>query len=111
MNAALQQLIREAAEKAGSQNKLAKAIGETSGNVSCWMTGKRPCPDKFILAMARIAGRPPVATALEVYKERLGELAKTLAIGAVAMLCTFGASESARAAGATARLCATMYIM
>jgi DNA-binding transcriptional regulator YdaS (Cro superfamily) len=95
---ALETLIRDASRAAGGQNALARAIGETSGNVSNWLSGKRHCPDKHILQMARIAGRNPMQTAMEVYKERLGEVAKTLAIGAVATLCIFGANERALAA-------------
>jgi DNA-binding transcriptional regulator YdaS (Cro superfamily) len=94
----LKALIREASAKAGGQNALARAIGSTSGNVSAWASGKRPCPDEQVIRMARIAGKPPMATAVEVFKERLGELAKTLAIGAVVMLSTFGASDHALAA-------------
>jgi DNA-binding transcriptional regulator YdaS (Cro superfamily) len=95
----LKALIDEAAAIAGSQNKLAAAMGVTSGNVSEWRSGARHCPDKHVLQMARIAGRPPVRTALEVYKERLGELAKTLAIGAAAIMLSFGGNDAAACAG------------
>lgn len=94
----LQTLIREASAQAGSQNALARAIGDTSGNVSNWASGKRHCPDDKLLKIARIAGRNPIQAALEVYRERLGEAAKTLVIGAVAMLCISGANDRALAA-------------
>jgi DNA-binding transcriptional regulator YdaS (Cro superfamily) len=79
-------LIKAAAERAGNQNKLAAALGVSRGNVTDWAHGRTHVPDKHVLTMARIAGWRPVETALEVYKERLGELAKTLAIGAVTII-------------------------
>jgi DNA-binding transcriptional regulator YdaS (Cro superfamily) len=98
----LEVLIDEAAAIAGSQHKLAAAIGAQQGHISEWRKGKRPCPDKHVLQMARIAGHNPLRTALEVYKERLGELAKTLAIGAAAITLSFGANVDAACAGAPA---------
>jgi DNA-binding transcriptional regulator YdaS (Cro superfamily) len=83
----LAKLIDEATAIAGSQRKLAERLdGATQGHVSEWRSGTRPCPDKHILAMAQMVGRQPVATALAIYRDRLGELAKTLAIGAVVVL-------------------------
>jgi DNA-binding transcriptional regulator YdaS (Cro superfamily) len=86
----VQTLIVTAATNAGSQAKLAAALGVSRGNVTDWLHGRTHVPDKYVLSMARIAGWRPLETALEVYKERLGELAKTLAIGAVAIIATFG---------------------
>jgi hypothetical protein len=94
----LRDLIDEAITTAGSERKLAKAIGTFGPQINAWKHGNRPCPDEYIVRMARLVGRNPMATAVEVYKERLGELVRTLAIGAVAMLFTFGANDHALAA-------------
>jgi transcriptional regulator with XRE-family HTH domain len=82
-------LIKAASDAAGGQAALARAMGITRSRVTNWKAGEH-VPDKYVLAMARIAGWRPMETALEVYKERLGELAKTLAIGAVAIIATLG---------------------
>jgi len=91
----LETLIDTATAIAGSQHKLAAAIGAQQSHVSEWKAGKRACPDTHVLRMARIAGLNPLRTALEVYKERLGELAKTLAIGAVGITLAWPANDAA----------------
>lgn len=90
----LEKLIAEASAIAGSQNKLATALGTQSGVVSEWRNGLRHCPDKYVVAMARIAGRDPLRTALEVYKERLGKLALISLAGAVAIMSTFAPTDA-----------------
>ncbi|MHC2115362.1 YdaS family helix-turn-helix protein [Stenotrophomonas geniculata] len=46
--------IQMAVQAAGSQMALAKAIGAAPQFVSQWVTGRRPVPPKFALAIARI---------------------------------------------------------
>jgi DNA-binding transcriptional regulator YdaS (Cro superfamily) len=86
---ALTRLLDSASAAAGSDGKLGTALGVGRQRISHWRHQREHVPDKHILAMARIAGQPPLATALEVYRERLGELAKTLAIGVVAIIASF----------------------
>ena len=106
----LQKLIEEAAAIAGNESKLAAALNVSRGNLSDWKHDRSPCPDKHVLAMARIAGKQPMQTALEVYKERLGKLASTLATGAAVTL-VFGLTGGAPPAAAHGftDLCTTMY--
>jgi DNA-binding transcriptional regulator YdaS (Cro superfamily) len=92
-------LIDAAADQAGNKARLAAALGVSRGNVTDWREGRTHVPDKHILQMARIAGWRPLETAVEVYKERLGELAKTLAIGAAAIMLSFGGNDAAACAG------------
>lgn len=96
-------LIDQAARIAGNDAKLAAAIGASRGNVSDWRAGRYSPPDRHILAMARLAGLPPIPTAIEIYTERLGKLAATttraIALGAVATLF-YGANDRAQAAAA-----------
>jgi len=89
-------LIEQAAKAAGGQAALARALGVARGRVTDWKAGREHVPDKHVLQMARVAGWRPLETALEVYKERLGELAKTLAIGAAAIISIFvgGAADA-----------------
>jgi hypothetical protein len=91
-------LIDTAARCAGSQAALARAIGATRSQITDWKAGRAHVPDKSVLAMARVAGWNPMHTAMEVYKGRLGELAKTLAIGAVAITLACVGAGDARAA-------------
>jgi DNA-binding transcriptional regulator YdaS (Cro superfamily) len=86
----VKRLIDAASETLGSQAELARALKVPRSSITNWKNGHEHVPDKHVLAMARLAGWRPMETALEVYKERLGELAKTLAIGAVAIIATFG---------------------
>jgi DNA-binding transcriptional regulator YdaS (Cro superfamily) len=87
-------LIEASAKTLGSQAALARELGVSRASVTNWKTGHEHVPDKHVLKMARIAGWRPLETAMEVYKERLGELAKTLAIGAVAIISTLGAGSA-----------------
>jgi DNA-binding transcriptional regulator YdaS (Cro superfamily) len=96
----LEVLIDSAVAIAGSQRKLAQAMGVQQGHISEWRSKARSCPDKHILQMARIAGMHPLRTALEVYKERLGELARTLAIGVAVTLAALQGNDAAAYAGA-----------
>jgi len=52
----LDQLITKAAEKAGSDYKLAQLLEVSRGNVSDWRKGRRPCPAAEQALMADIAG-------------------------------------------------------
>ena len=95
----LETLIDRAAERAGNRQKLAKALGVSHSNVSEWRSGKRPCPEERLLAMARMVSARPVDTALAVIRDRLGKLATTSLAGVVAIICTFAGSDDAHAAG------------
>lgn len=113
----VQKVIDLAATKCGSQNALAKTLGMPSGTVSAWRNLKQACPPKHVVRMAEIAGLEPNATARAVYMEwkerqitaKLGKLTKAVALGGVAMLTIFGASERAQAAADRGEKCATMY--
>lgn len=94
MSKRVKALIDAATVNYGTQTKLAAQIGVPKSSISNWAHGREAVPDKHVIALARAAGWPPVATALEVYKERLGKLVKTLAIGGVVMSLTFGARDA-----------------
>jgi DNA-binding transcriptional regulator YdaS (Cro superfamily) len=97
----LRELITAAELIAGGTRKLAAVLGESPSNISKWRSGARHCPDEKIVRMAQIAGMPPKETLGEVAWRRLGKLATTSALGAVAMLLGFGiAGRDAHAAGA-----------
>lgn len=94
-------LIDKASEVTGSQNKLAVALGTTSGRISDWRTGRAHCPNEKIARMAQIAGLDPKATLGEVIWRSLGKLATTSLRGVgligVAISLTFGARDAAAA--------------
>lgn len=52
----IQALIHEASAKAGSQRKLAAALGYHPANVTEWLQGKRACPVQAQALMADLAG-------------------------------------------------------
>jgi DNA-binding transcriptional regulator YdaS (Cro superfamily) len=99
MSQRVKALIDAAAVNYGSQAKLARHIGVTPSTVSNWKSSHEHVPDKHVLHLARAAGWPPIATALEVYKERLGKLAKTLPIGGAAIMLTFARRAADRQFG------------
>jgi DNA-binding transcriptional regulator YdaS (Cro superfamily) len=95
----LAELIERAETHLGGTRKLAAALGESPSNVTKWRKGERHCPDEKIIRMAQMLGLPPRQTWSEVAWHRLGKLATTSALGAVAMLGLFGIrTEDARAA-------------
>lgn len=53
----LESLIHASAERAGSDYKLAKAIGYTRQEISMWKARKRPCPIAAQALMAAMAER------------------------------------------------------
>jgi len=55
----LDQLIKLASEKAGSDYKLAKMLDVSRGNVGDWKNGRRTCPAADQVLMAQIAGLEP----------------------------------------------------
>lgn len=55
----LDQLIDEAAKKAGNDAQLAKMLHVTRQTVSHWRHGHKPCPAADQTLMASIAGLPP----------------------------------------------------
>lgn len=68
-------LIDKAVEVMASEAALARSLHVSPSNVNEWRHERRPCPDKHIVAMAKIIGRDPRAVAAEVYLARLGKLA------------------------------------
>jgi DNA-binding transcriptional regulator YdaS (Cro superfamily) len=95
-------LIDKATEQCGTQAQLARVLGVPRSQITDWKTGRVPLPDKHLMQLARAAGQPIMATAMEVYKERLGELMKTLALGVGAI--AFGSVIAAGDAPAAAAL-------
>ncbi|MFT4267475.1 MAG: hypothetical protein QM586_09675 [Xenophilus sp.] len=58
-------LIENAAKIAGSEYKLAQALGMQQPTISAWKSGKRPCSPTDRAALADIAGTDPAEEALE----------------------------------------------
>lgn len=48
--------VQQAIEAAGSQSALAKAVNAAPQFVSQWVTGRRPVPPKFALAIEAVTG-------------------------------------------------------
>jgi transcriptional regulator with XRE-family HTH domain len=99
-------LVHAASARIGSQNRLARALGYTSGNLTEWTKGKRPCPVKAQALMAHMTGLNATEVALwaliesetnPTRQEQLYEaLGKGLArAGAVASLAMFSSAASA----------------
>lgn len=66
-------LIERAAAKAGSQNKLAKLIGEASQNLTQMKQGKRPCNWRVRGKLRAILGEDPAAAFMAAMAEDLAE--------------------------------------
>jgi len=87
----LEEMIDQCAAIAGSQRKLAAQLGVTSGNVSDWRNGRRPCPAEHLHHMAEMLPGDPTARALEVVRSVWVKRGIAGPHGAVAML-GYGAS-------------------
>lgn len=74
-------LIDKAVEVMASEAALARSLHVSPSNVNEWRHERRACPDKHIVAMAKIIGRDPRAVAAEVYLARLGKLALISLVG------------------------------
>jgi DNA-binding transcriptional regulator YdaS (Cro superfamily) len=91
-------LVDDAVQVMVTEAALAKALNVSPSNVNEWRHGRRPCPDRHVIAMAKIIGRDPRAVAAEVYLARLGKLALISIAGAVATIGTWGTPGPAHAA-------------
>lgn len=58
-------LIERAAAIAGSEYKVAKALGVTPRQVCDWKAGRRTCSPEDRALLAEVAGEDPVAVAME----------------------------------------------
>jgi DNA-binding transcriptional regulator YdaS (Cro superfamily) len=100
----LDQLIKKASEKAGSDYKLAQRLNVSRGNVSDWKTGRRSCPAADQALMASIAGLDPEAWAARAIisqhegsekGELLKQALKKALVATGAVLGTFGSQAQA----------------
>lgn len=66
----LNMLIERAAAIAGSEYKLAKAIGHEPRTITDWKAGRRTCPAEDRALMAEVAGLDPMAEIAEALAER-----------------------------------------
>lgn len=105
----LKDLIELAAEKVGSQRKLAEALGQDEKSISSWKKG-RACSLSFQATIAELAGVDPKEWVWRQVQEKRGKESATKsmlkralhasALGVLAMLGTFGANDRAQAAAA-----------
>lgn len=66
----LNALIEKAAAIAGSEYKLAKAIGHEPRTVTDWKAGRRTCPAEDRALIAEVAGVDPLPEIAEALMER-----------------------------------------
>lgn len=52
------ELIKRAAERAGSKSELGRQLGATPQRIYEWETGRRSCPPEDVALMADLAGLP-----------------------------------------------------